>query len=64
MTRILMDGGRVGGAEVLHGVTSAEYARDVISSAGQDVAGPGVQAAFMAGAAAAVDSGVRREIGR
>lgn len=34
--------------------------------AGQDVAGPGVQAAFMAGlmAAAAVDSGVWREIGR
>jgi all-trans-retinol 13,14-reductase len=34
--------------------------------AGQDVAGPGVQAAFMAGlmAAAAVDSGVWREMGR
>jgi all-trans-retinol 13,14-reductase len=33
---------------------------------GQDVAGPGVQAAFMAGlmAAAAVDSGVWRELGR
>ncbi len=33
---------------------------------GQDVAGPGVQAAFMAGlmAAAAVDSGVWREMGR
>ncbi len=34
--------------------------------AGQDVAGPGVQAAFMAGlmAAAAVDSGIWRELGR
>jgi all-trans-retinol 13,14-reductase len=34
--------------------------------AGQDVAGPGVQAAFMAGmmAAAAVDTGVWRELGR
>lgn len=33
---------------------------------GQDVAGPGVQAAFMAGlmAAATVDSGLWREMGR